>query len=135
MPTNRLRMNLHQCCLWSILLEILYLNLNVQNIFFNKEQDMEGCTNLLSTGTYSDPTQMLSTFCKEFQLKSPNKSMSKLLIYWRFYITSIKKAKLQPWIHPVNRVKNSKTESKRRYKNKLKDLTKNIKWILILILS
>ena len=107
-------MNFLQCCPWYILLEILYLNLNVQNIFFNKEQNMEGCTNLLSTGTYSDQTQMLSTFCKEFQLESPNKSMLKLLIYWRFYITLTKMAKLQSRIHHVNLVKNSQIESKRQ---------------------
>ena len=133
--TNRTKMTSPKLCSVCILQEISYPNLNVHNILFNKEWNMEDCTNFQSTKIYLGPTQTLNTFYKESQLESPNKSMCKLLTYWKLCITLMNMVKSLLKILPVNLDKNSQIESKKPYRNKLIVLTKNIKWTPTSILS
>lgn len=96
---------------------------------------MVGCISFQSIRMCSDRIQMFSTFCKGYQLKWQSKSMQKLWIYCKYYITSTKTVTLLPKTLFVNLHQVSQTESKQTSRNKPIDSIINTKWTLFSILS
>jgi len=96
---------------------------------------MEDYISFQSIETFSKQILMFNTSCKEYQLKSPNKNIEKLLLLSKLYIILIKMELSTRTILHANQDKVSKTELIKLSKNKLFDLTNNIKWIHTLIIN